>query len=1135
MRIEQKNSVFILNRILFSIILISFSIGNITGQININNYSKIDILDGLPQNSVQCIYQDSIGFLWFGTTDGLSRYDGKNFTSFLCDINDPKTISNNVIMKICEDKNNNLYIATEDGLNIYQRKTKIFERIFKDTTEENTLSSNTIYALTLDKNNRLWLGTTKGISVYDIEKKSFLNLDKLFHKKTALSHSRILSLFCDSEGVVWIGTFKNSLYKFDAFNNIVDSFLIAPNDQHSFLNNTILDINEDNNSNILLATKNGIAFYNKTNTEIKRHLHTNNPNLVNSKSFYSIQKINAYTFIVSSRNSELFIYDAIKKTFNSIDWSRKEKNVNLSFISAFKDKSGVLWLGTVTNGLIKINLNQKPFKWLSHKNKPHTGLLGNDISEILEDHKGQIWIGTEKGLTVWNREKNVFNNFEKHPDKNNTNWDNNILSLFNDSKKRIWIGTSKGVDMYDSDTKSFEHYETNYTDSTQIVDNEIFSICEDKNGKLWFATAGGLSCLNEQEKKFTNYLHSSSDSSSIPSNIIWEIYIDRNDNLWVATFKGLAKYIKETNNFKRYSISNKIDENESQQEILAITEDSDGNIWLGTAMLGIVSFNPKTEDTKHFPILKHFGSNIVYSIQNFKNYIWFSSGKGLGRLNKNTGEIVAFNNNDGIQSNEFNTPSIISSDSLLLFGGTNGITYFNPDDINVDNYTPPIVFTSLKVNFKEIMPGEDFNNNIPLNENVNSAKEIRLKYNHNVFSITFASLDYKINKKVQYAYKIEGINKEWIDLGNQNTVNFTGLAPGKYELMVKATNSDGVWNPNIKSLAIIITPPWWRTTWFFFILLVTIFGFAIYIIKLRESRIRKKQERLELMVNERTQEIEKQKEEIGKQKELIEKQNKKLKNHNEKLEEEIDKRLADYIVARDRAEEADRLKSAFLSNMSHELRTPLNAIIGFSELLSEHEISKDDQIKFLEIIKQNSNDLLNLFEKLIDISVLHSKKIELIKENIYPNKILDEIYVNYHKKISSIEKDLKLKHNKDILLENFHFYNDRARLKQVISYLMNNAIKYTEQGNIEFGCHKKDSEMLFYVKDTGVGIPANKITSLFNHFGKLEHENEKLYRGTGLGLTISKELVNLMGGKIWVESEVNRGSSFYFTLPLYQN
>ncbi|NJO89995.1 MAG: hypothetical protein HC831_14385 [Chloroflexia bacterium] len=439
----------------------------------------------------------------------------------------------------------------------------------------------------------------------------------------------------------------------------------------------------------------------------------------------------------------------------------------------------------------------------------------------------------------------------------------------------------------------------------------------------------------------------------------------------------MAKYIPSKDNFERHSIGKVDKSSKAQQEVLAITEGENGVLWLGTTIHGIVKFNTNSNETTQYPILHKFATNTVYAIENYKENVWFTSVKGLGRFNKKTGEIIIFTSNDGIKSNEFNTPSTLTSDSILVFGGTNGITYFKPEQIEIDNYQPPVVFTKLKINFNEIFPGEVYNNRIPLAENINSTDKIVLNYDDNVFSITFSSLDYKIKEKIEYAYKITGINEEWIALGNQNTVNFTGLGPGKYTLVVRATNSDGVWNKTTRSLNIIIKPPWWKTILFYLFLAVAIIFSIIYIIKRRERRLQTAKVFLEESVEERTREIAMQKEEIESQKEVIEKQNQELKYHTLHLEDEIKKRLADLILARDKAEESDRLKSAFLSNMSHEIRTPLNAIIGFSELLGEHDIPKEKQTQFLEIIKNNSNDLLNLFDKLINISVIQSKKITL--------------------------------------------------------------------------------------------------------------------------------------------------------------
>jgi len=1104
-------------------------------QTDLTDYQKIDILDGLAQNTVTDIYQDNKGFLWFGTTDGLSRFDGKNFANFICDINNENTLSNNLINVIREDNNDNLYIGTEDGLNIYERKTQKFSRIYRDTTSKISLPNNNIYALEIDSKNRLWVGTYDGLVIYDLRKKTFTKPQSIFGNSFGLDTALVLTLYKDTKDNLWIGTYKDGFFKYNFKENKLKPFIINDEKEFAYLNNTIYKVYEDKYSNIWLATNNGIAKLDNEHLKIKRYLHSSNPTtLQNSIYFQSIIQTSEGRLLVGSGSNGMYEYDYNNDKFNPISIRKNESGYlsGKSYASMLEDKSGVLWLGTTNDGVLKINLRKKPFNWLGSNQDAVNSLIGNSISDIIEDSDGKIWVATEQGLSAWDKRNQKTKHFIPSDKTSNTIQSNDVLSLFEDSKKNIWIGTSEGIDVYNVKQKKFNHYYTDFTEENQLPDNVIFGFCEDENNEIWIATSYGLSRFNIEENKFTNYFHSSKDTSSLPANGIWTIHYDSKHNIWVGTDNGIAKYIPSKNQFERYNVGPINEASRAQQEVIDIEEDENGIFWVATSFHGVVRFDPKTGKTKQFSIIHKFATNTVYAVKNYKEHIWFASVKGIGRLNKATGEIITFNHNDGIKSNEFNTPSLLTSDSILVFGGTNGITYFKPEEIAVDDYKPPIVFTELKINFKEILPGQNYKGSIPLSENINSADKIELNYDDNVFSITFSSLDYKIQKKIEYAYKIVGINEEWIELGNENTINFTGLRHGKYTLIVRASNSDGVWNKFHRSLTIIIKPPWWKTFWFISMLIVFFILLIAFIVKVRERRLQSAKVFLELNVQERTKKIGMQKEEIESQKEVIEKQNRELKHHTLHLEDEIEKRLADLIVARNKAEESDRLKSAFLSNMSHEIRTPLNAIIGFSELLEEHDMDKEKQSQFLEIIKNNSNDLLSLFDKLIDVSVIQSKKLTLKESAFNPNEILNQLYIDYERKIRVNSKKIELHIHQAMNGNDFNIINDAARLKQVLGYLISNAIKYTEKGRIDFGYNINKTYLEFFVKDTGIGIPKDKQFTLFNQFAKLEYSKEKVYRGTGLGLTISKDLVKLMGGKIWVDSKENEGTCFYFTLPI---
>jgi signal transduction histidine kinase len=499
-----------------------------------------------------------------------------------------------------------------------------------------------------------------------------------------------------------------------------------------------------------------------------------------------------------------------------------------------------------------------------------------------------------------------------------------------------------------------------------------------------------------------------------------------------------------------------------------------------------------------------------------------------------------YSENDGILSNEFNPPAIRTKDGLLLFGTVKGVTAFYPDSINAVSYSPPLVFTDLKVNNSSIRPGQVVLNKVLLDKAINRVTTLNFSYRIREFTIEFASLEYSSPEKIKYRYKIDEFGDDWIDIGNKDFISFTGLMPGTYHLHITGTNSDGIWSDKAKPLKIVIQPPWWKTRLFILLAIIVAAALTVGFIRYRIWRLKRDKASLEKLVSMRTLEVEKQNreikaqhEEIKSQKEYIEEQNVLLEKHRDRLEDLVEERTRELTQAKEKAEESNRLKTAFLQNLSHEIRTPLNAIMGFSELLHRQEYHDEEKDGFTDIIINSSRQLLSIMNNILTISSLETGQEKTDKKVVIISDIIDELVPVFRP--VAINKGLifNVKHpENENLIKTMLLITDEHMLQQVLHHIINNAFKFTQKGSIEVGYTINDDCVRFHIKDTGIGIHPEFIGKIFDRFRKGETYKSIEDWGTGLGLSIAKAYVELLGGKIWVESAPGKGSTFYFTIQI---
>lgn len=838
---------------LFFIILIRPSI--LPAQAYQFEFDRISIEEGLSQSSIFSILQDKRGFLWFGTQDGLNKYDGYKFTVFKHNPADSLSISDNWITSLCEDHNGDIWIGTSGGglnrfntvteqFHYYMHKendqmsqeyghiqavlednehniwigtdggglskldlnTGKFTDFLHDDNNDSSISNNRIQTLLEDKNGNLWIGTVEG-GLSLLKKKSreegvFNNFRHLQKDPSSLSSNRILSLFEDSSGKIWIGT-DAGLNLYDPVNNQFYRFKNNPNNDYSLSNNVIYTIYEDINNTLWIGTDFGLNFYNQTND---RFWHINHdPSNPNSLSNDLIRTI-------------------------------------------YKDESGTVWVGTYGGGLNHYDWRKKKFRHFKKVANDRNSLNDNNVWSILASRSGHLWIGTNKGINRINRNRRDNQVFRHNPFDPYSLSDDIVRVIYEDRQGDIWFGTNNGgLNKYNPLQKKFQRYMHHPDDSLSISNNTIRSILEDKNGLLWIGTWGGLNLFDAEKDSFVYFIHDPDNPESISDNRVRCLLQDQDSTLWVGTYKGLNKFDHSNGTFKHYMHNPEDTSSLSHDRVLALHQDKTGNIWIATYGGGLNKFDPKTESFVVYTEKDGLSNDAVYGIlEDEKGNLWMSTNKGISKFNPLTTSFRNFDVNDGLQSDEFNGGAYAkSTQGELFFGGINGYNAFIPDNITENKYIPPVVLTSFKL----------FDKEVALDSSISIIKNVALSYNDNFFAFEFAALDYSNSEKNQYTYKLEGFDRDWINSGNRRYANYTNLDGGEYIFKVKGSNSDGLWNKAETTVFISIEPPIWGELWFRLgsVLLILSIVYTAYSYRMR--KVGKQQKYLEDQIAERTWEI----------------------------------------------------------------------------------------------------------------------------------------------------------------------------------------------------------------------------------------------------------------------------------------
>ena len=1074
-------------------------------------FGRITIEQGLSQNSVSCILRDSRGFMWFGTGEGLNKYDGYSFTHYLHIPEDPASISDGQINAICEGRSETLWIGTRQGLNRFDRKSERFAHYRYDSQNAQSLSHDDVRTIFKDKSGTLWIGTGRGLNRFDRDQETFRRYLHNPQNPDSLSHNEVAVIYEDKAGTLWIGT-TQGLNRLDPSTETSSAetssaetsevlktsevfpfkrYLHDPQDPESLSHSSICSIYEDKSGTLWIGTVRGLNRFDRNRETFTRHLtDPQNPGDTSRNRVMGIGEDERGMLWLATRGAGLNILNPRNgRVTRYMHEAQNPKSLSINdLVAIYNDGTGILWIGTFGGGVNKVAYAQKKFAHHSHDPRNPESLSCNDIVFICKGRTGMVWIATfGGGLNRFDPENKTFSNYRHDPENPASLSADIVLSVHQDSNGILWLGTMTGLNRFDPKDQTVVRYQHDEQNPGSLSHNWVSDVWEDREKNLWIGTGKhGLDLFDRETGIFTHFPHDEENPRSLSHNRIRAIYEDSAGTLWAGTDKGLNRFVRETGNFQRYFHDPENPESLSNDKIRYIYEDRAENLWIGTSR-GLNKFDRNTETFTRYTKRHGLPNNMIYCIsEDDLGNIWVSTNRGLSRFDPRNGMFKNYSADDGLQSNEFNTGACCRTrNGEMIFGGINGFNTFDPENMPENPHIPPVRITAF----------QKFNRDVKLETHISEVREMMLSHRDYVFSFEFAALDYTAPDKNMYAYMLEGFEEDWnYTDAKRRFATYTNLRGGAYTFRVRGSNNDGVWNEEGTSLKIIITPPWWESWWFRGFMLILMICLISGGFRWRVRTIKSQKRRLEIQVNERTHEL---------------------------------------GEAKEAAEAANQAKSTFLANMSHELRTPLNGILGYAQILRRDRHVTAIQTDGLDIISKSGEHLLTLINDILDMAKVEAGKLELFPAPVALSDFLDGVASIM--RMAAHQKDIKFVFDAPDDLP-AAVDADEKRLRQVLLNLLGNAVKFTDEGSVTLRVESRLSDknrvsLRFEIRDTGVGMTPQELAVIFRPFEQAG-DAKKRAEGTGLGLTITRQLVRLMGGEIHAESEYGRGSVFQFEIAL---
>jgi ligand-binding sensor domain-containing protein/signal transduction histidine kinase len=1029
----------------------------IFAQTPVTKFNHLTIKDGLSQSTIEAIVKDDIGYMWFGTNDGLNRYDGYEMTVYYHDPEDPHSISDSYIYHIIKDRHGDLWIGTNNGLNRFDMHTEKFERFLHIPGNPNSISNNFVHRIVEDQKGNLWIATVGGgLNFYDRNRARFQKFVNDPNDPNSLSDDRLIALAIDNHNYLWIGSYAGKIDRF-SLDTFYDHY--APNE------------NEINS-----PLPSGIAF------EHVRKMDSDGEDIIwNIYTFESNQ-----IFVCTNRNGLLKYSSGKQKiTKEKFGWEGAR-----SVHALLKDRAGRFWIATESDGVQLYDPMEKTTKSFTSKINEPWGINDNGIWSLYEDEVGRIWIGTEfGGVNIYDPFRHKFRHYMIQED--NPKMDSQAIWAISETADGIlWLGTDgRGLISYDRNKNVYRHFLNNPSDQNSLSYNFVSSLLPAKEGAIWIGTnGGGLNYYNYKNDRFKRYLNQNDNKNSLANNIIKALCQDNDDQIWIGTYgSGLDRFDPQTNRFKNYPVgiefisvlhhsakgelwigsygeglgryNPKTDKisiyKNGGNDISGISSDRiysifeyDNTIWIGTAN-GLNRYHPGSDSFRHFTVKDGLANNVIYAIlKDDQQNLWLSTNRGISKFDPGTKQFTNFDPSDGLQDYEFNRNAALAGrDGLLYFGGINGFNAFTPEEIQVNGFEPQIVFTDFL----------KWNRSVQSDSALHTIQSIHLNYNEMSFGFKFAALDYTDPAKNQYKYILAGFEYEWVNAGSRRFATYTQLGPGEYHFRVQAANSDGIWNEQGISVAVVVSPPFWQTWWFYLLTALSVVLIIIMIFRIR-LRIR----------IQRAVEIERIK-----------------TSENEHIRTKAAQDFHDGLGH----------KLAKISMMSQTLKsifgqTETKNLEYLDKIAETSESLNNDMRNFLWLLDPGKDSLFEIAIKLKDFG-----------EELYDKSGIAFKVREIPRALESISLNMEFKRH-------FMFLFREA---------MSNALKHAAAMNVELSFEINHNTFVVRLKDDGCGFAGS--TSMGHGISNMKQRADKIcahlkiesQKGLGTSLTLTAELPKLVG------------------------